>query len=1435
MNWLESVEDDELGNRILTIRGTEPGTRDTVILDGNGEHQAVHLLPPSGRGWLLRFMDLTFRNCYSTTSNGGAVHIDNHPVYFENVWFLGNRAFGSIPLGQGGALYMRADDTSVEMTFRDCRFEENTSTAPAGAVLTNLQVGGLFENCEFVNNSCAESMWGGALLLEDATSTTFRSCHFEGNSASFGGAVDDGGTASSLFENCTFVENQAKYGGAYYAYQTSTLTFVGCHFIANSVSQGGGAVRVTSFSSPVFRFCTFMQNRGLDGVIVHFTDESVGVFEDCIFSDHENVVGDGLAHLSHRGHVNMTRCTWTNNLVAQSGIIYSLSGDFFVRDSEFAHNHGDSSTVISIENPGHTYTFEILDSTFYNNSAINKASMMRVRNGIILLRNVSVSHHAGSSATILIEQDGVVTIEQSIFEHNVVSPFSLTSGYGGVAAISEHGTLYAYDSVFQYNAAAGHGGVLYTLDPHSYFVGQNVTMHANTAGRSGGAIFIGGGGTGSNLRFSQNRALYGGAVFVSNPLAVKQIASDLSFIGNTAVVGGGGIFFAYNVDGEGNVRPECENCVIRENEAGYGPDVATVPVRIAIEGNTTMHIMRGEVFSVAIVLLDSFGQITSDNSNHLEVLMRQPSGLQVVSARLSQSFNDGRAIFEEISLSGEFGVTHLLNFTCDGLVASGVRHVKTILTVSFGACEAGYEESTSSGGVVVCRQCIEGTFNPYENSDCVDCPDHGYCPGGLQGSIVLASRHSWLDPTTLPDPTLYSCVADYCCPDENSPPCPPEAQCKENRGGLLCGECVDGYSSWGGKCVECPHADPVASVLVAVYCIVVLTIVLYKSPQKNFEGKIAVFSLQTMSLIGVFVQSYSFRLVEIAGAFSLDADDFLRGTGQGRCLFPADSLEKHIFDMVAPIVMIALVGVLYLLRVWWAFSHHRPTKPINEHFSRAFLMIMSLLSMSLSEATFSIMRCVEVRGEWVLAVAPTTQCFGSSWWLAFCVLLFGVFGHPIVLLIVLFRNRNNLYDEYGRSHPGFGVLYENYKEQCYLTDPLYQLRRTLLALVVVSLSGDEDQMWRACVVCFLVAAMMLVQAWIQPYNRRGVNAQELLWLSLIGLVALAEALKSAADFVVDPDVFDPQVEFLLRISGVGSTCLLLYVGVVYVRRFLVSARGFARRTTKIVAFPTELSVARAEESLSYVSGGGVKGGGETGDCVSERKGKKWASHLNQRSSNRPRKYQYDASDHFQDPQDAAVSDQVPQSVPSSPIALNIGSPVPNISKPRKMISFAGASEAKSNHPGRHDGQVQSHLPAQATDHTGCASEANAGKTLPAPPDHAFSNRRSHSPLPPLSHPPRPTHARTNGGEFGSSHVEPSSGNNQDTSTVCGATYLADSAPARCTPLNRTDEVVVQSQSRSQSHSQSHSLSQRGNTTASVRGRVTLEPLPNGASTLPAIQ
>ena len=122
-------------------------------------------------------------HCSFKTNGSRAIFTHKSKWLFRNCTFRNNAVMGyCIADHRGGAIHAFQSTT----IFKGCHFENNTARIGGGAAVSVLEGEANFSNCRFYNNSAKE---GGALLIDTKPNINIYQCIFEGNKASQGGSI----------------------------------------------------------------------------------------------------------------------------------------------------------------------------------------------------------------------------------------------------------------------------------------------------------------------------------------------------------------------------------------------------------------------------------------------------------------------------------------------------------------------------------------------------------------------------------------------------------------------------------------------------------------------------------------------------------------------------------------------------------------------------------------------------------------------------------------------------------------------------------------------------------------------------------------------------------------------------------------------------------------------------------------------------------------------------------------------------------------------------------------------------------------------------------------------------------------------------------------------------------------------------------------------
>lgn len=222
----------------------------------------------------------------------------------------------------------------------------------------------------------------GGGLYNIGGSPTIANCSFQGNKASYGGAIGNryGGTPVVL--NCSFQGNQAGYGGAIGMRDNSNCIVINSNFQGNNASIWGGAIY-------------------LNGNIYSATN--------CSFIGNEASSGGAIYHNTNSNPIcaQITNCSFLNNKVSNVGLdngsaIYNYSANPSLINCIFFGN-GGNTTIKNFQNSTVTarYTlFEVGEQDFIADATnFTTATTPFTSTSSVALAPCSPAINAGSPAS----------------------------------------------------------------------------------------------------------------------------------------------------------------------------------------------------------------------------------------------------------------------------------------------------------------------------------------------------------------------------------------------------------------------------------------------------------------------------------------------------------------------------------------------------------------------------------------------------------------------------------------------------------------------------------------------------------------------------------------------------------------------------------------------------------------------------------------------------------------------------------------------------------------------------------------------------------------------------------------------------------------------------------------------------------------------------
>jgi uncharacterized membrane protein len=281
----------------------------------------------------------------------------------------------------------------------------------------------------------------------------------------------------------------------------------------------------------------------------------------------------------------------------------------------------------------------------------------------------------------------------------------------------------------------------------------------------------------------------------------------------------------------------------------------------------------------------------------------------------------------------------------------------------------------------------------------------------------------------------------------------PNDQCKVGYGGPLCLVCLENYVMMGGSCVECSGGSSfafamipmvVACVLLMLFVVVFLLYITRDKVQENLvrsksmaqlkatkkvyrcvgQFKILISFLQIFSSMPNVLDSvpWPIEFMQVAiplGIFNLD---FLAVLSKNNCGLSVSFFDRFTIHMILPICCLLHILVACFIARLCRSKSKRKRSQINEATSKIVILVVLLLFPGLSTKVFQMWKCQRIDGieQHLLVQDFSISCYEGEHviysLLAVTFLFVYVLGIPLIIFVLLWRNRKHFFDEKSPKH-----------------------------------------------------------------------------------------------------------------------------------------------------------------------------------------------------------------------------------------------------------------------------------------------------------------------------------------------------------------------------------------------------------------------------------
>ena len=834
-----------------------------------------------------------------------------------------------------------------------------------------------------------------------------------------------------------------------------------------------------------------------------------------------------------------------NNASVAGGFAYSADTNFMsylrVLNSQFIGNHGFvhggavhvSGTNIHFENilfvnntaiytAGAIYQFipfqadeeisaqvEYYDCIFENNFAEGAGSLL-----------ITSSVTSSPETT----NNNVVNITNSVFRNNSAVQ-RLFFGQTPCTVYSNDINLSFKNTDFLYNSATAvciqsaniilSGSVNFTFN-NGYLGGAINTLrslikiHSNTS-----------------VRFSDNRAIFGGAIYenglLMNPSMClfdisEGIIFNVTFSRNSAISRGNAIYFY-----EPNEQCKDDTRQLKLNESQVTSGATTIkfhnPVYTNDKGMNSIDLILGQYIVFNVTVRDFFN---TSSFSQVNIVLKEDNNSMVFDApytlegfrhiSLENGFNR-----PNLSIAGQF-----VNNTQNQykLSVNGDQHFGDI-SVYLKSCPLGFIYDKTKQQCL----CIDDDSIACDFTLAISCIKKGFWIGNVDG--INSSR-----------PSVAPCASLYCQNNDNCSLCPitdtagycllPPDQCLPHRDGFLCTECKNGYAfTFGGvKCVKdssCNHGKGVVpaflNVMFLLFTIILLIVVLkldYKLSSGYLFCFIYYFSIVRHLLNPVVVGDGMLLFVSILTSVTQLNPQFL---GYMQICFSTDFtiLQQQAFLYFNPVVI--SIFVLLVIGISRCFSKY--IKFADNTVVKAICLLLLLSFTALTETSFSIINPVEfseIPNRLFVNIEPSTEYFNTSehlpWFIiALVTVVFLVIPFTLLLLFAPILNKCfNL----NKIKPFLDEFQGCYKDKFRWVAGYYFLARFIYLIILTA------PRYLPIVVQYMIQLLsflvLVIHMLLQPYQNNWLNFADSLLLADLVLVTLLFGSTAGVVFKSIPEV-----------------------------------------------------------------------------------------------------------------------------------------------------------------------------------------------------------------------------------------------------------------------------------------------------------------------------
>ena len=990
-------------------------------------------------------------------------------------------------------------DISGNCTFTCIACEFSYCTQPIMFAMSNSTISLI--NSQFYNNNQTLTLQDSGLMM-----------------------ISMGGTRSSYLINTTFTNNTS-IRALINSYKTATF-IESCAFTNNIIQRSTELVIFIDHSQVYISNSIFIQE-GPQLILCGFisvNQASLLQIASSTFSGGTNALGGALSILQSTLIIDSSQFEY-NTGTTSGGSIYSTASTITISRTRFYFGQSALGDEIYCDNLSRLIlsTCSFLYSQTLGTSS--SSSVYVLESSYVSVENSLFSSSSDNISGLIAWGTPSVTISNSIFK-NIRS---LSYGALGCINHSNNGIVTITNSTFIDNYSLSTGAGVYI--ENMGLIMDNCIITKNTA------------------------RLDGGGMYLITPVCTNcifNISGKSSFTNNTSGGYGGAIKWQ-------DYKPNIDATVLVGNNTSlYGGDLASIPISLKISSRRSLtdspdfiifSAAPGQQYSkiINISIYDYYDNVVVTDSTSTLNIQKQESYPEL-SLKGQVSFIAVKGVFSLTGIipGGPPGSTQRLTATIDSISSLNVQsnNVNSIDSITIEIflrnCTNGEQISASE-----CTECKENTYLIEPSKACNSCPVGGICTGG---STILPSAGYWrssnLSEIVYPCPLRQACTGNTTGYDY-------AGGCIKGYYGIMCSSCIGGYRKLSdGSCGVCPSQSTniIVSISIAIVILIICIVLVRFSLTSAFSPK-AVHSVylkiltnyvQLMFLTAQFEfnwPAYVIQLLSFQKQLMSTTDSIFSIDCYVASRLNEDPTQRYYYKLLSTLFLPIIIFSISFL-IWLGVCFTRETYSyLKRELFLTMIIVFFLMHPNISIVCLSHFECQDIDkiGSF-LKVDYEIECGTREYIQKYFLLVIPsivvwVAGLPVLILIIMIKRRNTLYQDHNRVI--FGFLFNGFKNYRFYWEFLIIYRKIAIILAIVFLSSVNSTV-QALSIFLLMNFSIFIHHKLQPYISEELNNMEFHSLAIsaitiyCGLLYLSDTANSLLEFILFLLIIIANIYFLLH-------------------------------------------------------------------------------------------------------------------------------------------------------------------------------------------------------------------------------------------------------------------------------------------------------------------